>query len=92
MEAKGLRIPDNYKVYGFVMSNSSGEIDVEIAEHIKDKPLSSHYAAWDFCGYVWHEDNKWCCEVWVYNNYITTFVCGTLEEIMTEVSDEFGYK
>jgi uncharacterized protein (UPF0305 family) len=69
MEVKGLRIPDGYEQYETVMSNCSGEINVEVAEYIKDKPLHSQYSGWNFCSQVWRQDDKWCCEVWTYMSY-----------------------
>lgn len=85
------RRPDGFDEHPeAVMSNFDHEINQEVAEAIKNKPLYSLYAGWNFCGYVWYENNKWCCEVLQYCSHQTTVVADTLEEIMSEVCNSFG--
>lgn len=85
------RIPESYSEYSeAVMSNYDHTIDNEVAEHIKGKELSAEYAGWNFCGYVWWEGDMWNCEVWHYGSWQKTFNAETLEEIMSNVSDEYG--
>jgi len=86
------RIPESYSEYPeAVMSNCDHTIDYEVAEHIKGKELSAQYAGWNFCGYVWWEGGMWNCEVWHYNSWQKTFNAETLEEMMSDVCDEYGY-
>lgn len=86
------RRPEEFTEYEeSVMSNSDHQIEVEVAEYIKDKPLHSHYAGWNFSAQVWYENNKWCCEVWTYRSFCETFIADTLEEIMSDVSSQYGY-
>jgi len=87
----GSRIPEEYKEYDeAVMSNLDHDIRNEVAEHIKGKPLYSQYSGWNFCGQVWWECDMWNCEVWVYGSWQRTFNSDSLEEIMDDVSSEYG--
>lgn len=85
------RIPESYTEFSEgVMSNFDHDIDEKVAEAIKDRPLYAQYAGWNFCGYVWWQNGKWCCEVWTYGSWCKTFVADTLSEIMSDVSSEYG--
>ena len=86
------RIPESFMEYDeTIMSNCDHTIEKNVAEAIKGKEYHAQYAGWDFCGSVWWQNDKWCCEVWCYGSWRETFVCDTLEEIMEEVSSEYGY-
>jgi hypothetical protein len=85
------RIPESFTGFSeSVMSNFDYDIDEKVAEAIKDKPLYAQYSSWNFCGYVWWQNGKWCCEVWTYGSWNETFVADTLSEIMSDVSSEYG--
>lgn len=85
------RIPESYSKYPeTLMSNYDHTIEQDVAEEIKDKELYARYAGWNFCGYVWWEGEMWNCEVWHYGSWQKTVNAETLEEIMSEVSDEYG--
>jgi hypothetical protein len=88
------RMPESFSEYNGdeLMSNFGREIDKETEQAIKGKELFSRYAGWNFNGLVWWQDNKWLCEVWCYGSWRETFACDTTEEIMEEVSDEYGYE
>lgn len=87
----GSRIPEGYKEYDeVIMSNCGHDIHENVAEHIKGKPLYSMYAGWNFCGQVWWEGDMWNCEVWVYGSWQRTFNSDSLQEIMDDVSSEYG--
>ena len=88
------RMPESFSEYNGegLMSNFDRVIDKETEQAIKGNELFSRYAGWDFNGKVWWQDNKWLCEVWCYGSWRETFVCDTLEVIMTEVSDNYGYE
>lgn len=88
-----MRIPENFSEYHeTIMSNCDNIINDNVANAIKGKNLCSQYAGWNFCGYVWYQNSQWYCEVWVYKSWVETFNADTLEEIMTDVSDEYGYE
>jgi len=74
-----------------VMSNVDNKINEAVAGKIKGKSYFAQYSGYNFCGYVWWQAGQWHCEVWQYNSHIKTVSADTLEDIMIEVSDEFGY-
>ena len=73
-----------------VMSNFDHSIQEHVATAIKDQPLYSAYVGWNFCGKVWWQDDQWHCEIWTYGSYRQTISGDTLQEIMDEVSSEYG--
>ncbi len=87
------RMPESFSEYygGELMSNSDREINKETEQAIKGKELFSTYSGRNFLGMVWWQDNKWLCEVWFYGCFRKAVVYDTLEDIMTEVSDSYGY-
>lgn len=89
-----MRIPENYteSTREEIMSNFDGVVIKATADYIKDKPLFSRYAGWNFNGRVWFQNDKWNCEVWTYGSYCETISEDTLEELMTSVSNEYGYE
>ena len=60
---------------------------------IKENPTKffSH-SAWNFCGYIWFENNKFYEEVWRYRSHIHTLESENLEDLIDEVNMEYGYK
>ena len=85
-------MPENYEYYGDeIMSNCDREVDKNIEQKIKNKPLWAGYAGWDFYGLVWWENNKWYCMVKQYRCHIDTIEANTPEKLMEKVSDEYGY-
>jgi len=87
-----LRMPKSFTEHPrCLMSNFDRDIDESVAKYIKNKPLYAQYSGWNFCGWVWWQNKKWCCEIWVYGGWCETFVANTLSEIMENVSQEYGY-
>lgn len=73
-----------------VMSNSDHTIENDVVEKLKTGKFYSQYAGWNFCGYVYWNKDKWSCEVWTYHSHVKTIHGNTLQEIMDEVSEEYG--
>jgi len=89
-----LKLPEHFtEVYDDIMSNFDGMINQPVVEAIKGKELFSRYSGWNFNGRVWWdgENQKWCCEIWVYGARQKTLMSNDLEEIMTDVCDQYGY-
>lgn len=89
-----LRMPEDFLELEAddLMSNFDNQIDKSIAKAIKNKKLFSRYAGWNFNGLVWWQNKKWNCEIWVYKSRQETFICNTLEDIMSEVSNKYGHQ
>lgn len=90
-----LHIPEEgWPWLGTIMSNSTGEIDHEKAEHLLTGEFYGHYAGWDFSGEVWMDlaSEQWACEVWVGREPKEIILAPSLEELMTAVSEKYGWK
>jgi hypothetical protein len=74
-----------------VMSNFDHEINIEIANKLREGGYYADYSAWNFHGEVWYDDGKWKCEIRRYHRHIKTIVADTLKEIMEQASHEYGY-
>jgi hypothetical protein len=74
-----------------VMTNMGYSINAPMVELIDTGEYFGQYAGWNFCGYVWKGGDTYKCEVWHYGSP-ERVVEGTLEEIMKEVSDAYGYE
>ena len=75
------------------MSNFDHTIDNGLAELLKENEgkVYAQYAGWNFCGYVWFENDKFVCQVWCYKSPQEEIIADTLEEIMDMVSEKWGY-
>ncbi len=78
---------------GTVMSNFGHKIDYEVAELLKDGKHYSQYAGWNFCGWVYYDvlEKLFICEVWVYHTLREILKYRTLELIMKNVCENYGY-
>lgn len=75
-----------------VMSNFDGIIDKEIEKELRTKFSYSKYPAWNFCGSVWFENNKFYCEIWQYGSITKVINGDTLEDVMRVACEWYGYK
>ena len=73
-----------------VMSNFDHTIDEKVADKLKEGKYYSQYTGWNFCGYIYWNNDNWICEIWQYNSKIDTKKASTLSEIMDEVSSQYG--
>jgi len=77
-----------------VMSNFDHTIDENIARELQKTEAFARYPGWDFNGQVWwdRKGKQWCCGVRVYKEHIDTVYAPDLEELMTAVSDKYGWE
>lgn len=75
-----------------IMTNFDGSINRKVEEVLKSSFTYATYPARDFCGHVCFEDNKFRCDVLVYHSMIDTIYADTLEDIMEQVSEKYGYE
>ncbi|MDB5156148.1 MAG: hypothetical protein JWR50_855 [Mucilaginibacter sp.] len=84
-----IRKPRNLNEYpgDAIISNLTNQIDQQIATVIKGNNYFSRYAAWNFNGIVWWNDELgfWCAEVWKFNNYVASYLAESLEELAKEI-------
>lgn len=73
------------------MSNHEFTVDAGVEERLLTEEVWTTYTGWNFCGYVWHKDDSFWCQVWVYGSPRETMRAPTLEALMHAVSAEYGY-
>lgn len=74
-----------------VMSNFDREVDEGVAAFLKANPRThAGYPGWNFNGRVWFE-GCWKCEVWQYRSPIEVIEAESPQELMTAVSEKYGY-
>ncbi len=85
--------PYESEIEDSVMSNFDREIDQAVAERLRTEERFSRYAGWNFNGRVWwdRELSVWKCEVWTYGSPKDVVLSDTLEDVMTTVSNRWGY-
>jgi len=73
------------------MSNCDHSIDEGLEEALEEGGLCQ-YSGWNFCGYVWFEDGQYTCQVWCHKSPMEEISADTLEELMENVSSEYGHE
>lgn len=78
---------------GTVLTNFDHGIDDELARELVAPDAYGTYAAWDFYGQaVWCEDEQFHVEIWCYHQHVDTISAGSLEALMAEASEAWGYE
>jgi hypothetical protein len=72
------------------MTNFDHSIDEGLEEELRTGKKYGTHTAWNFCGYVWFQDEKFHEEVWHYNEYQETYSADSLRELMEDVNMEWG--
>lgn len=89
-----LRTPQNYSDSGLtLMLNYDHYIDQVVADRLMNNNEYATYPGWNFYARVWFvkSEKVWCAEVFQYGVYIDTLVSQSPDELMTNVSNEFGW-
>ena len=82
----------NREFEGIVYSNFDHSFECD-EEYVKSHSnLFFQHSAWNFCGYIWYEDEKFHEEVWVHNIHRETIEDENLEDLIEHVNDEYGYE
>jgi len=83
-------LPQDLENIGDIMSNFNHEIEHGAEARLKNEKVCGNYAGWNFHGKIWF-DGMFKCQVKRYRVHVATIVGETLQEIMDNVSSEFGY-
>jgi hypothetical protein len=86
-----IRLPSDFVEINMEMSNFDHSIDAGFEDALKDKWVFGRHAAWNFNGSVWHENNQFHSEIWVYHRYQETLSADSLEELMIKTNEIYGY-
>ena len=74
------------------LSNCWFEVEPGTEELLRSEKVWTRYAGWNFNGRVWLDaEGSFSCQVWVYGSPVATVRAETLDELMHEVSGEWGY-
>lgn len=82
--------PEGWREIGLEMSNFDGRIDEGLADALRGGQVYGRHAAWNFNGLVWFADGRFHEQVWRFHVPMRTHSADTLEQLMREVSDEWG--
>jgi hypothetical protein len=76
-----------------IYSNFDHKFDRAIVDAVLARPgeVYATHPAWDHHGRVWFADGKWHEEVWVYGSPRSVETNESLEELIREVNDRYGY-
>jgi hypothetical protein len=76
-----------------VYSNFDHDLDTEVAEKLKEQAgeVYAQHAAWNFCGYIWFENETWHEEVWVHGSAVETRSEEKLEDLIDSVNQSYGH-
>ena len=74
------------------MSNFDHQISGGLEEELRGDPeCYAEYPGWNFHGTVSFKDGEFVCEVMQYHTHVATIKAPTLQEIMDETSERYGY-
>lgn len=79
-----------------VFSGELTNFDFSIDDGVEDALLArTHfaiYSGWNFNGRVWYDGKQFVCQPWTYHVPQELHKADTLKEIMSSVSDKYGYQ
>lgn len=78
---------------GEIASNFDRIIDEELVEKLKQNPLTmcASYPGWNFYGEIHYDGENFLCRVMVYGRDAGVYRQPSVDQLMEEVSDEWGY-
>ncbi|ASE62024.1 hypothetical protein CEQ15_11250 [Chryseobacterium indologenes] len=85
-----IRLPKNFKLYsenGPLYSNFDNELNMLVANEIRNKPLIADFIAYNFHGLIWWDEGLgcWCIEISQNRLYKGTFISDELISLISEV-------
>jgi len=83
---------DHLELLDIGLSNFDHSIDEGLEEALKAKlaKVYAQHSAWNFCGYVWFENNTFHEQIWRYNSPVAEMEADSLEALMEAVNSEYG--
>lgn len=74
------------------MSNLGLKIDEGLEDLLRAEKVCVRHAAWNFSGRVWWDGERFLEQVWVHHSPVATISAASLEDLMSEVNDRFGWQ
>lgn len=59
-------------------------------EELKKSGKRHQHAAWNFCGYVHYDEDKYKEDVWQYGTLIETLEGTSIMDVVTQANDKYG--
>ena len=84
-------LPEGLSCIGIVMSSFDHEIEGGAEERLKKGGCFGGYPGWDFYGEVWWEEDQFYCQIKQYSYHTATLSAATLQGIMEQACERFGY-
>ena len=85
--------PERTRYVGVVMANYDHKIDMDVARQLISNDAYATYAGLHFfCEAVWVDGEQFHAEVWRHRRHVDTISARSLEDLMTAVSDEYGWE
>jgi hypothetical protein len=86
-------VPD-WRHIGTGMSNFDHSIDDGFEDDLRGGQVVGEYAGWEFNAQVWFDQDseEFVCEVWRYGAAVEVVRASSLQEIMSQVSDRWGWE
>ena len=74
------------------MSNFDHTTDPGFEDALRAAPgkVWGRHSAWNFNGTVWFDGKLFYEQVWRHHSHVTTMCAETLEQLMSDVNDEYG--
>lgn len=73
------------------MSNFDHVVEDRLADELADGEHMAGYAGWNFHAYVYRPGDVYVADVHRFHAHVTFIAAATLEDLMADVSDEYGY-
>lgn len=86
------RIPKDAREIEAVYTNCTHELDTDVVKELELNPNKTvaQHAAWEFCGYIWHDGTGWINEVWRHNHPMDIFGGTTVQEVIRLANVKYG--
>lgn len=84
-------LPDWPTLGAELMSNFDHEVNQAVAQHLRDEQVIAWYPAQNFWADCWFDDDQFHAAVRVFYENRGTVSATTPQELMTAVSDQYGW-
>lgn len=81
---------DFYETPEEVCSNFNGVINYNTVTELMNNNCKASYSAWEWHGYVWHQDGKFHIRVKRFGNVVGEYDYDTIEDLKSDVCDKHG--
>jgi hypothetical protein len=73
-----------------VYSNFDHMLESAIVEELNGGDKFAQHAAWNFCGYVYRDENGWHEEVWMNGSPVEMLHGDSVESVIAQANEKFG--